>query len=390
MTENDDATLREWFGIIDPRAGVRDAAHDAEDTSALVVENTSVLVVGAGQAGLSVAYFLQRFGLTPGGDLVVVDRGPSTGGAWQFRWEALRLGSAHRVHDLPGMPELGISFETADRDRSAKDVVSEYYRRYEEHFGLAVRRPVTVKAVFDRGADLVATTTTGEIGARLIVNASGTWGAPFVPYYPGMASFGGRHVHTSSYVSAEEFAGQNVVVVGGGTSAIGFMLELEPVVSNLAWAIRRPVDFREESELSPEGGMAVVADQDRAARAGEALPSIVSSTGVPRTRRIAAAINRGLLVPHPMFVAIEPTGVRWADGRFTEADAIIWATGFRPETRHLAALHLRQKAGGLAVGAGASWTDPRLYFAGYGPQASTIGAMRAGRTIARQVIAALS
>ncbi len=387
MTDYDDATLREWFGIADPRSG----AHDqASADSEVVFENTSVLIIGAGQAGLSVAYFLRRFGLDPESDFVVVDRGPSEGGAWQFRWDALRLGFAHRVHDLPGMADLGISFETADRDRSAKDVVREYYRRYEEHFGLAVRRPVAVKKVFDRGADLVATTTSGEIGTQLVVNASGTWGAPFLPYYPGMASFTGRHVHTSSYGAADEFAGQRVVVVGGGTSAIGFMLELEPVVSNLLWATRRPVDFRDESELTTEGGVAVVAIQDRAARAGEALPSIVSGTGVPRTRRIAAAIDRGLLAPRPMFVAIEPTGVRWADGQFTPVDAIIWATGFRPETRHLAQLHLRQTAGGLAVGAGASWTDPRLFLAGYGPQASTIGAMRAGRTIARQVIAALS
>ena len=91
-----------------------------------------------------------------------------------------------------------------------------------------------------------------------------------------------------------------------------------------------------------------------------------------------------------MFASVEADGVRWADGTSNTADAIIWATGFRPELRHLAPLKLREREGGVTVGSGASWKDPRIFFAGYGPQASTIGANRAGRQIARQVVAQLS
>ena len=117
--------------------------------------DTQVVIIGAGQAGLAVAYYLRRFELAPGADFIVYDRGPGTGGAWQHRWDALKLGSAHHVTDLPGMRELGLSFETADRTLPAKDIVGGYYRRYEEHFGLEVQRPVAVSRVFDRGADLV-------------------------------------------------------------------------------------------------------------------------------------------------------------------------------------------------------------------------------------------
>ena len=69
---------------------------------------------------------------------------------------------------------------------------------------------------------------------------------------------------------------------------------------------------------------------------------------------------------------------------------IIWSTGFRPELRHLAPLKLREREGGIIVANGTSWKEPRIFFAGYGPQASTIGANRAGRTVARQAIATLS
>lgn len=361
----------------------------------LDASRTSVVVIGGGQAGLAVSFYLQRLGLTPGEDFVVLDRGPGTGGAWQLRWEALRIGSAHHINDLPGMDALGLSFEDADRSQPARDVVADYYRQYEEHYGLRVVRPADVTSVFDRGTELVVAVDrpgvgSSEITAQLIVNATGTWGAPFIPWYPGMNEFRGRHVHTTDYSSAAEFAGQSVVVVGGGTSAIGFLLELENAASELTWVSRRPIEFLGEGELDLEARVSAVAMQDEAARAGRALPSIVSGTGLPRTRRIQAGIDRGLLVAKPMFSSIEPDGVRWADGSFQRADAIVWSTGFRPELRHLAPLKLREKAGGITVGAGSSWKDPRIFFAGYGPQASTIGANRAGRQIARQVIATLS
>ncbi|WP_136707482.1 NAD(P)-binding domain-containing protein [Agromyces sp. H66] len=385
-------------------------------------ERVKIVVIGAGQAGLSVAYYLRRFELVAGEDFVMLDRAPGPGGAWQHRWSSLRLGTAHRVNDLPGMSDLGLSFDTADRSLPAKEVVADYYGRYEEHFDLRVRRPMNVRTVENDGVDLrvhyedltpqpieeqKARGLFGrrrrsldegppppprhEITSQFLVNATGTWGSPFVPYYPGMADFAGRHVHTSDYTDAEDFRDKHVVVVGGGTSAIGFMLELESVASGLTWVSRRPIDWLDRHELDLEGASAAVAKQDEAARAGRALPSIVSGTGVPKSRRIAAGIERGLLVARPMFDRIEADRVVWdgPDGGMARADAIIWATGFRPELRHLAPLKLREKAGGVQVGQGAAWNDPRIFLAGYGPQASTIGASRAGRMIARQIMAML-
>lgn len=361
--------------------------------------DTSVVVIGAGQAGLSTAYYLRRLGLDPGNDFVLLDRGPDAGGAWQFRWEALRLGYAHRVNDLPGMDELGLSFATADRQAPAKDVVVDYYRRYEEHYGLQVVRPVEVTTVepeldglavtFERSVENLQREAT-LVRAPVIVNATGTWGAPFMPYYPGRNDFQGVQLHTSEYRSAEDFRGKSVAVVGGGTSAIGFLLELENVAEKLIWVSRKPIQFLDTDGLDPEAGAAAVALQDEAAREGRVLPSIVSTTGVPRSRRIQAGIDRGLLIAHPMFERIEERGIRWSNGSFRPVDAIIWATGFRAELRHLTALKLREKSGGVVVGGGVSWRNPRVFFAGYGPTASTIGANRAGRTIARQVVATLS
>jgi cation diffusion facilitator CzcD-associated flavoprotein CzcO len=382
-------------------------------------ERVKVAVIGAGQAGLSVAFYLRRFELVADDDFVMLDRAPGPGGAWQHRWSSLRLGTAHKVNDLPGMADLGLSFETADRTLPAKEVVADYYGRFEEHYDLRVHRPVDVRRVANDGVDLrieyedlspqpveeekargffgrrrrtfsdpeTPQVPRGELRTQFLVNATGTWGSPFVPYYPGMGAFLGRHVHTSDFVDAEDFRDRHVVVVGGGTSAIGFMLELEEVAAGLTWVSRRPIDWLDRQVLDLEGASAAVAAQDEAARAGRALPSIVSGTGVPKSRRIAAGIERGLLVAKPMFDHLEADRVVWDDGTSARADAIIWATGFRPELRHLAPLKLRERAGGVTVGQGASWNDPRVFLAGYGPQASTIGANRAGRMIARQIMA---
>jgi len=136
--------------------------------------------------------------------------------------------------------------------------------------------------------------------------------------------------------------------------------------------------------------VAAVADQDRAARAGRTLPSIVSGTGLPVSPRIRRGLARGLLEAEPMFTRLDGDGVLTADGEHVHADAVIWATGFRADLRHLAPLHLRTEAGGVVVEDGRSTAEPRLFLAGYGPQASTIGANRAGRRIARQVLAVLA
>jgi cation diffusion facilitator CzcD-associated flavoprotein CzcO len=64
---------------------------------------TEIVVIGAGQAGLSSAYHLRRLGLAAGRGFVVLDQNPVAGGAWQHRWPSLTLSTVNRIHDLPGL-----------------------------------------------------------------------------------------------------------------------------------------------------------------------------------------------------------------------------------------------------------------------------------------------
>ncbi len=94
-----------------------------------------------------------------------------------------------------------------------------------------------------------------------------------------------------------------------------------------------------------------------------------------------------MLVRHPMFSRIEPDGVRMPDGAFEPADAILWATGFRPALDHLAPLRLRTAAGGIRAADSRALDEPRLFLIGYGPSQSTVGANRAGRDAVRAIVA---
>jgi hypothetical protein len=127
----------------------------------------------------------------------------------------------------------------------------------------------------------------------------------------------------------------------------------------------------------------VIARVTADAEAGRPGRSVVSYTGLAWTPYAIAARDRGALERRPMFTGLEPGGVREADGGFTPVDAIVWATGFRPDLRHLDPLGLRNEFGGITVRGTRAAADPRIHLIGYGPSQSTVGANRAGREAAR-------
>ncbi|MFE9746273.1 FAD-dependent oxidoreductase [Saccharothrix saharensis] len=339
-----------------------------------------VVVVGAGQAGLSAAYFLKRANL----DHVVLDADEGPGGAWRHRWPTLRMATVHGIHDLPGMP-----FAEPDPTAPANEVLPAYFADFERRNGIDVRRPVRVHAVRDHGGLLHVETDRGVWETRALVNATGTWTRPFWPRYPGQELFRGRQLHSSQYRGPAEFAGQHVVVVGGGTSAVQQLLEIDRHAARTTWATRRDPEFFDEP-FTPELGRAVVAKVDERVRQGLPPRSVVSVTGLNLTPAVREALRTGVLARRPVFERITEDGVVWPDGTHERVDAILWATGFRAALDHLAPLRLRGPGGGIRLDGTKVVADPRVHLVGYGPSASTVGATRAGRAAAREIKATLS
>lgn len=348
-----------------------------------LIFKVDIVVIGAGQAGLSSAYHLSRLGLAVGRQFLVLDRNPAPGGAWQHRWPSLTLSTVNRLHDLPGMQ---FSETVGSGEAMASVAVPEYFAAYERKFNLPVYRPVSVKVVCERSGRLRVETDRETFSARGIINATGTWETPVIPDYPGAARFKARQLHTHDYRGPDDFAGQHVIVVGGGISALQHLDEISRVAGT-TWVTRHEPRFR-ETPFVQEDGRAAVAMVEERVRRGLVPGSVVSVTGIPLTPALRAARERGVLKRRPMFSEITEDGVRWLDGSAQRADVILWATGFRSSLDHLAPLQLREDNGGIVMtGRLATQVrkDARIHLVGYGPSASTIGANRAGAAAAREL-----
>lgn len=401
---------------------------DTAGRSSEAASHFNIVIIGAGQAGLSAAGTLHRRGLVPGADFAVLDGNEGPGGAWRHRWDALTLGRAHGVHDLPGFP-----LHNPDTWRPASEVVAEYYGAYEDHLGLNVIRPAKVQAVtqFHDGQFYIATEA-GKFTADAIINATGTWETPNIPYYPGLEHFKGKQWHTKTFRDVEDFRDQRVLVVGGGASATQFLMMLEEVTDHSIWGSRSLPRWNAE-HFDPDWGRAVEQRVTTQVTAGYAPRSVVSNTGLALNQESLAYIDRGTLVfrgfidsflehevvlngPGPDGATVNSQGevvddlLRQGDPavanlhRNTEVlpgygtdidhqwvtpiDSILWGTGFRHSLDHLDPLDIRSDRGGVKMDKDGVTVpaQPGLFLVGYGASASTIGATRAGR---RAAIAAM-
>jgi cation diffusion facilitator CzcD-associated flavoprotein CzcO len=376
--------------------------------------NYRAIIIGAGQAGLAAAHELHRRGLTtgPGSDILILDANDGPGGAWRHRWDSLTLGRAHGIADLPGL-----AMDRPDPRVPASALVADYYGSYEEEFDLQVLRPAPVRRVepadpADPSSPLRVTLVDGRsFTADIVLNATGTWDNPYVPYIPGTENFRGRQLHTKGYTRKEDFTGLRTLVVGGGLSAVQFLLELAPVTETI-WATRRPPNFTSR-DFDDGWGLAVEKAVRERTHSGLPAASVVRTTGIPQIPDYLNGVADGTLISRGMFDRITGTGVVFGEpdsqhaegygpsesgelqvpdswdplpaGTELKVDVIFWNTGFRPALRHLAPMRLRSPEGGILMEDEVTPArDNRILLVGYGSTASTVGATRAGRLAGRR------
>src|SRR5690606_2058652 len=204
---------------------------------------TDIVVIGAGQAGLSTGYHLRRHGVVPVRGYVMIDAAERPGGAWQHRWPSLTLSTVNRIHDLPGMRFEEVVGGDSNGEVQARVGGPRYSAEYERKFELPVYRPLRVRVVCCRGERFMVESDRLTVSARGIVNATGTWETPNIPEIPGAERFLGETLHTRDYEVAEAFIGRHVVIVGAGISAIQLLDEISRV-TRTTWVTRRVPEFR--------------------------------------------------------------------------------------------------------------------------------------------------
>ncbi|MFI6466180.1 flavin-containing monooxygenase, partial [Streptomyces sp. NPDC050538] len=204
------------------------------------MEQVDVLVVGGGQSGLAAAYALRQEGLEP----VVLEASERAAGSWPRYYDSLTLFSPAAYSCLPAMPFGG------DPDRYPhRDEVVAYLLRYADRLDADVRTRVRVRAVrFEGGIFTLSLEGGGRLGARAVVAASGTFGRPHHPGLPGLETCTGTVLHAADCRTPEPFAGQRVVVVGAGTSAVQIAAELAER-ARVTLVARHPVRFARQCTL---------------------------------------------------------------------------------------------------------------------------------------------
>jgi cation diffusion facilitator CzcD-associated flavoprotein CzcO len=143
---------------------------------------------------------------------------------------------------------------------------------------------VRVDRVSSEGDLLVVRAGERSWRTRTLVNATGTWTSPFVPYYRGIEEFAGEHWHTADYPGAERFAGKRVLGGGGGASAVQFLGERAPIAETI-WVTRREPRWRDDFD-EDAGRQAValveerVLDQATIQREAEGVDGVVSAYAI--------------------------------------------------------------------------------------------------------------
>jgi putative flavoprotein involved in K+ transport len=313
-----------------------------------------VVVVGAGQSGLAVTRALQARGIRP----VVLEAEPEPAGSWPHYYDSLTLFSPVGYSSMPGLGFPGHPDHYPHRD----EVVS-YLRRYAAVLDADIRTSTPVTEVEADGEDgfLVRTAAEETWHARGVVAATGSFGNPYVPDLPGQDWFTGRIQHVASYRNPHEHAGERIVVIGAGNSAVQVGYELSQVAA-VTLATRHPVIFVPQCR----GGKDV--HYWLKATGFDLLPPewlrrYFSGRTVDDTGKYQHALKTGQLGRRPMFTAFEGDSVVWPDGTREQVDTVLFATGYRPQLDYLRPLGALD--GGMPLHSGGiSTTHPGLVYVG--------------------------
>jgi putative flavoprotein involved in K+ transport len=333
------------------------ARQEREGEEAMTANGTNdglldVAVIGGSQAGLAMAWHLARRGLR----FVVLEAGPETGHTWRSRWDSLTLFTPAQHDALPGMP-----FPGRPDTYPTKDPVADYLQDYAAAFNLPVRLNARVTHLSKTTEGFEIGTQADVFRARQVVVAAGPFQTPFIPPAAQRLDGAVTQLHSAGYRNPQALPAGPVLVVGGGNSGFQIAEELASTRKvDLAVGQRMPsLPQRLLGKdlfwwLSGIGFMKVSTDSRLGRKLAKRDVLIGSS---PRALRRAGVTLRGRLT------SASGPRVRFEDGSELDIDAIIWATGYRPDFSWIDIPSVKDKDGGIRHRRGV--TDvPGLCFVG--------------------------
>lgn len=334
------------------------------DKQRVPVGSYDVIVVGGGQAGLAIGYYLARRGCR----FIILDARDRIGDIWRSRWDSLRLFTPARYDGLPGM-----RFPAEPHTFPTRDQMADYLESYADHMRLPVRTGVKVDGIWpasEGGEGYVVTAGNQRFTAMQVVVATGAQEGPYTPVFASDLDPGIRQFHSSEYRNPTQFQNGDVLVVGAGNSGAEVAIEAAREHRTIL-AGRHPgeVPFRIDGRL-----------------ARVLIPGLwfawnyVLTLEAPVGRKVGSKIRSGHAGP---LVRVKPsdleaadverisarvTGVRDGmpvldDGSLLDVTNVVWCTGFRNSFDWIH-LPIVREGGYPSHTRGAASGIPGLYFIG--------------------------
>ena len=289
-------------------------------------ERYPTIVIGGGQAGLSVGYHLRRLGVS----FVILDAQERVGGAWRSRWDSLRLFTPARFDALDGKP-----FPAPSHAFPTKDEMADYLEAYTDEFALPVRSGQKVLSLTKEGAAFIVATDDLRLEADNVVVAMSSWQVPRLPGFAKELGPNIRQLHALDYRNPSQLREGPVLVVGAGNSGAEIALDVagshEAVV---AGPDTGHVPFRVEGRV---GRLLVPVVRFMFHRvltmsnpiARRRMPKLIA-TGEPLVRTKPRDLIEAGIERTPRVVGAEDGWPVLEDGRVIHAANVIWCTGFEP------------------------------------------------------------
>jgi putative flavoprotein involved in K+ transport len=313
-----------------------------------------VAVIGGGQAGLAIGHFLARAGRR----FAILEAGESVGTAWRDRWDSLVLFTPRRYDALPGL-----AFPGDPDGYPGRDEVVAYLEHYADAFALPIQFRSRVRALTAKagGGFVLELDDDRRVEADQVVVATGPFQEPILPGVADGLAPEVFQAHSAEYRAPDDVPRGTVLVVGGGNTGFQIAKELSTTQTvHLAIGSRQtPLPQRllgrDVFWWLTRLGLLDKSVDSRLGRRARNRDTLIGSSPRELRRRFGVAIK-------PRAVGASGRTVRFADGSELDVDAIIWATGYRPDHAWIE-LDIADEDGRLRHRRGL--TDiPGLYFLG--------------------------
>src|SRR5215218_7699416 len=284
-------------------------------------EQLEVAVVGGGQAGLAMGFYLRR----QGGRFVIFERGDSIAPAWRERWDSLTLFTPRRYSALPGLPFPG------DPDGyPTRDEVIAYLEHYAETFELPIELDSAVRGLSRDDGRFVLQLDGRTVTADQVVVATGPFQEPFVPKAAEQLAPEVWQVHSTGYRRPSDVPEGTVLVVGGGNTGFQIAKELSAThkvllsVGSKQKPLPQRLGGRDLFWWLTKTGIIYKTVESRLGQRLKDRDTLIGSSPRELRKRYAVELK-------PRATAASGRTMRFEHGSELELDAVVWATGYRPD-----------------------------------------------------------